>query len=121
MIFRLKGVSLLWRILLSTSIALTALFALTGWMVQQYAVRVSQRSLEEEVRTSLQAYEAFWGARAHTVAAISKIISSMSDVRAAFMTGDRATIRDTAEQLWSQVSEQDAVFLVLDPTGNVIA
>ncbi len=106
----LKGISLLWRILLSTSIAVTALFALTGWMVQTYAVRVSQRSLEEEVRTSLQAYQALWSARAHTIAAVSRIISSMSDVRAAFMTGDRATIRDTAEQLWSQVSEQDARF-----------
>src|SRR5947209_9140437 len=101
-----KGLSLLWRILLSTSIAVTALFALTGWMVQTYAVRVSQRNLEEEVRTSLEAYQALWSSRAHTVAAVSGIISSMSDVRAAFMTGDRATIRDTAEQLWSQVSEQ---------------
>jgi signal transduction histidine kinase len=118
---RLKGISLLWRILLSTSIAVTALFALTGWMVQTYAIRVSQHSIEEEVRTSLQAYEALWSARAHSIAAASRIISSMSDVRAAFMTGDRATIRDTAEQLWSQVSDQDALFLVLDPTGNIIA
>ena len=45
----------------------------------------------------------------------------MSDVRSAFMTQDQATIRDTAQQLWSQVSEQDASFLVLDPTGPVIA
>ncbi len=115
------GLSLLWRILLSTSIAATVLFALAGWMVETYARRVSERSLEEEVRTSLQAYEAVWGTRAHTLASISRIISSMSDVRAAFMTRDRATIRDTAETLWSQVSEQDAVFLVLDPTGTLIA
>lgn len=118
---RLKGVSLLWRILLSTSIAVTALFAVTGWMVQTYAVRVSQHSLEEEVRTSLQAYEALWSTRVHNLKLISRLISSMSDVRAAFMTRDQATVRDTAEQLWSQISEQDAVFLVLDPTGNVIA
>jgi signal transduction histidine kinase len=90
-------------------------------MVQTYAVRVSQRNIEEEVRTSLQAYEALWSARARTIAAVSRTISSMSDVRAAFMTRDGATIRDTAEQLWSQVSEQGAVFLVLDPAGNVIA
>ena len=31
--FTPKG-SLLWKILLSTSIAVTAVFALTGWMVQ---------------------------------------------------------------------------------------
>lgn len=117
---RHRGSSLLWRILLSTSIAVTAVFAVTGWMVQQYATRVSQRSLEEEVRTSLQAYQSLWSARVHNLTAVSRIVSSMSDVRSAFMTRDRATIRDTAGQLWSQVSEQDASFLVLDPTGEVI-
>src|SRR5437868_7390789 len=117
----LRSISLLWRILLSTSIAITALFALTGWMVQTYAGRVSQHSLEEEVRTSLQAYQALWSTRAHNLAITSRLISSMSDVRAAFRTGDRATVRDYAEQLWSQISEQDAIFLVLDPTGKVIA
>lgn len=116
-----KGSSLLWRILLSTSLAVTAVFGLTGWMVQRYAATVSQRSLEEEIRTSLQAYESLWSARVHNLTAISRVISSMSDVRAAFMTGDKATIRDTAGQLWSQVSEGDASFVVLDPTGAEIA
>jgi signal transduction histidine kinase len=116
---RVGGISLLWRILLSTSIALTVLFGLTGWVVQSYAGRVSEHSLEEEVRTSLQAYEALWSTRAHNLASISRIIASMSDVRAAFATRDKATIRDTAAQLWSEVSE-DAVFLVLEPTGEVI-
>ena len=116
-----KRVSLLWRILLSTSIALTAVFAITGWMVQRYAARVSERSLEEEVRTSLHAYQSLWGTRTHTLGTVSRIISSMSDVRAAFMTRDGATIRDTAQELWSQISEQDAVFLVLDPRGGIIA
>ena len=120
MTISLKSLSLLWRILLSTSLTLTALFAVTGWMVESYAVRVSEHSLEEEVKTSVEAYQAYWSARAHNVGTVSKIISSMSDVRAAFQTGDRATIRDTAEQLWSQVSEQDAAFLVLDPAGDVI-
>ncbi len=118
---RFKGLSLLWRILLSTSIAVTALFGLTGWTVQSYARRVSEHSLEEEVRTSLQTYQAVWAARTHTLAVVSRVISSMSDVRAAFTTQDQATIRDTAGQLWSEISEQGAMFLVLDPTGNVIA
>lgn len=116
---RERGISLLWRILLSTSVALTALFGLTGWLLQSYAGRVSEHSLEEEVRTSLQAYEALWSTRTHNLASTSRIISSMSDVRAAFATRDRATIRDTAAQLWSEVSE-DAAFLVLEPTGEVI-
>ena len=45
----------------------------------------------------------------------------MSDVRAAFGTGDRATIRDTARELWSRVSDEDAIFLVTSPRGEVIA
>jgi signal transduction histidine kinase len=118
--FTPKG-SLLWKILLSTSIAVTAVFAVTGWMVQRYAASVNRHSIEEEIRTSLQAYESLWSARVHNLTAISRIMSTMSDVRAAFMTRDQATIRDTAEQLWSTVSEADARFLVLDPTGEIIA
>lgn len=70
---------------------------------------------------SLQAYESLWNARVHTMVEVSQIMSSMSDVRAAFMTRDRATIQDAAGQLWSKISEQDASFLVLDPAGNLIA
>jgi signal transduction histidine kinase len=122
----LRRLPLLWRIFLSTSIAITALFAATGWLVQTYASRVSEQSLEEEVRTSLQAYQALWTTRAQTLAAVSSVISSMSDVRAAFGTRDQATIRDTAKEMWSrgsslQLAQEDAVFLVLSPTGAVIA
>lgn len=117
----LKHLSLLWRILLSTSIAITLLFAATGWAVQNYAVHVSERNLEGEVRTSAQAYDALWKTRTHTLAAISRIVSSMSDVRAAFQTRDQATMRDIAQELWSRISEENAVFLVLSPTGGVIA
>lgn len=119
--FSLKNVPLLWRVLLSTSVALTLLFALTGWAVQTYAVRVNEQSLELEVRANLQTSEALWAMRAHSLSSISRIISSMSDVRAAFQTRDEATIRDSAQQLWSSVSEEDAIFVVLDPSGGVIS
>jgi len=122
----LRRIPLLWRIFFSTSIAIAALFAATGWVVQTYAARVSEQSLEEEVRTSLQAYEALWTTRAQMLAVVSNVISSMSDVRAAFGTRDQATIRDTAQELWSRaspsrVAQEDAIFLVLSPTGAVIA
>src|SRR5271154_1518368 len=124
--FSLRRLPLLWRIFLSTSIAIAVLFAATGWVVQTYASHVSEQSLEQEVRTSLQAYEALWTTRAQTLAAVSSVISSMSDVRSAFGTRDQATIRDTAQDLWSRVSRssagpEDALFLVLSPTGAVIA
>ena len=52
---------------------------------------------------------------------VSLVLSNMSDVRAAFQTNDRATIRDTAAEIWSKISQSSALFLVTDPRGEVIA
>ncbi len=112
---------LLWRILLATSIALTVLFAIIGWILQDHVLRIATQSLQEEVGTSFRAYESLWHARADRLASISQVLASMSDVRAAFGTGDQATIRDTAGELWSKVSHEDALFLVTDPRGRVLA
>ena len=113
--------SLLWKILLSTSIALTLLFAVMGWIVQDNATRAMSASVSDEVQASFRAYDSLWRSRAETLASISLVISRMSDVRAAFSTGDQATIRDTAGELWKQISNQDAIFVVADPGGKVLA
>jgi signal transduction histidine kinase len=113
--------SLLWKILLSTSVALTALFAVTGWIVQNHVINTTSLSLEEEVSSSFQAYESLWKSRAEMLGRVSLILSGMSDVRAAFSTGDQATIRDTAGELWAKISDENALFLVTDPRGRVIA
>jgi signal transduction histidine kinase len=118
---RLSRVSLLWRILLSTSIAVTLLFGVTGWIVQDNATRTTAASLDEEVRASFHAYDSLWRSRAEMLASVSLVVSRMSDVRSAFSTGDAATIRDTARELWDKVSREDAIFLVTDPRGKVIA
>ena len=119
--FRLSRLSLQWKILLSTSVAITVLFAVTGWIVLSSTMRTTSRSLEEEVQTSFQAYESLWQSRASHLSSISLILSGMSDVRAAFGTGDEATIRDTAGELWSRLSHDNAMFQVTDPHGRVIA
>jgi signal transduction histidine kinase len=113
--------SLLWKIPLSSSIAITLLFAATGWIVMDNAVRATSESVEHEVQASFQAYQSLWRARAERLASITLVLSTMSDVRAAFGTGDEATIRDTAAELWSRVSDEEAIFLVTDPEGRVIA
>lgn len=118
---RFSSLSLLWKILLSTSVALTALFAVTGWIVQKHVISTTALSLEEEVASSLQAYESLWKSRAEKLGSVSLILSGMSDVRAAFSTGDQATIRDTAGELWAKISDENALFLVTDPKGRVIA
>jgi signal transduction histidine kinase len=112
--------SLLWKILLSTSVAITLLFAATGWIVENDALDTTSRSLEGEVQASFQAYQSLWRSRADKLASVSLILSTMSDVRAAFGTGDPATIRDTASELWSTASE-NALLLVTDPKGRLIA
>jgi signal transduction histidine kinase len=121
MLTRLSNISLLWRILLSTSIGVTLLFGVTGWIMQDNATRATAASLDEEVRASFHAYDSLWRSRADMLASVSLVVSRMSDVRSAFNTGDAATIRDTARELWSKISREDAIFLVTDPNGKVIA
>jgi len=113
--------SLLWKILLSTSVAITGLFAVTGWLVEKNALDTTARSLEEEVQASFQAYRSLWQSRLSRLASVSLILSQMSDVRAAFSTGDQATIHDTAGELWSKANEENALFLVTDPRGRLVA
>lgn len=117
----LAGMSLPGKLLISTSLAITAVFALTGWIVQDRASRLTELSLEDEVQTGFKAYDALWRARAEMLSSISQILSGMSDVRAAFSTGDAATIRDTAGEIWTRLAREDAIFLVCDPRGGVIA
>jgi len=113
--------SLLWKILLPTSLVMTLSFAITGWLIQRDVVRSSYASVEQEAKASFQAYESLWKARANRLGAVSEILSAMSDVRAAFGTEDAATIRDTTDELWSRVSKEDAFFLVADGRGRVVA
>ena len=122
--------SLLWKILFSTSIAITCLLALTGWFVHDQTLAVLSRSLQTEIQSSFRAYESLWQSRADTLRSVSLVLSSMSDVRAAFGTSDRATIRDTAAEIWARASQSpglqsglkaNAIFLVTDPQGAVIA
>ncbi len=116
-----RGSSLLRKLLLSTSLAITVLFAVTGWIVQDRASRLTTLSLEVEVQNGFRAYDALWRARAEMLSSISLILSRMPDVRAAFSTGDAATIRDSAGEIWSPLAREDAIFLVCDPRGEVIA
>jgi signal transduction histidine kinase len=113
--------SLLPKAVLVTSAVITILLGVTGWLVQRYAVHTTSQGLEEEIRASLRAYESMWRSRAEMLSAVSLVISRMSDVRAAFSTRDQATIEDTAGEIWAKISHDDAIFLVTDPDGVVVA
>src|ERR1700732_3109571 len=118
---KLHSVSLLWRILFSTSIAITVLFAAMGWLLQDQFVRIASATLEDEVRASFRAYESLWKARGDQLASISLILSRLPSVRSAFNTGDGPTIRDSASEVWDQLARPETLFLVCDPQGVVIA
>jgi signal transduction histidine kinase len=113
--------SLLSKIMLSTSVAITLLFAITGEIVVRKITRTMSDSLQEEVRSSFQAYSSLWKARAEMLSKISRLIGGMSDFRAVIGTRDQATIRDSAGELWSTISDSNAIFLVTDVTGKIIA
>src|SRR6266446_6077224 len=112
MAFKLPRMSLLWKILLSTSIVLSMLCAVTLIIVERHVMRITYRTLEQEVNGSFQAYDSLWRARADKLATVSLLLSRMSDVRGLLGTSDEATIRDSVGDLWSTVSEQEAFFLV---------
>ncbi len=128
--------SLLGKIVISTSVAITLLLAAAGWFVQDVTRRSLSDNLRVEVQGSLRAYESLWQSRAELLRTVSLALSNMSDVRRAFQTNDRATIQDTAAEFWSRVGQADSaatssaqsdaphsdnVFLVTDPQGGIIA
>ena len=118
---KLADMSLLWKILLSTSLAITLPFALIGWIVQDQFVKSASSSVEEVVRASFQATESLWKTRGEELASISLVLSRMPDVRAAFATRDQATVQDTAGEVWERIASPGVLFLVTDPNGSVIA
>src|SRR3982751_6776871 len=108
----MKRLPLIWRVFVSTSLFTTLLFVLIGYIVQSHSSRTTTVMLEDELRSSFLAYESLWRSHAEYLGSVSQLISGMPDVRSAFGTGDGATIRDTAGEVWGRVSGADAVFLV---------
>ncbi|HEV3201544.1 MAG TPA: ATP-binding protein [Bryobacteraceae bacterium] len=118
---RFSRLSLLTKILLSTSVAVTVLFALTGELVLGHITQTMSDSLQVEVQNGFQAYKSLFESREELLSSVSRLLASMADVRRAIGTGDQATVADSAGELWSMVSDSNAIFLVTDPDGKVIA
>ncbi|MBI2689184.1 MAG: HAMP domain-containing histidine kinase [Acidobacteria bacterium] len=113
-----------WKIWLSVFGIVTGLFGVAGWLLQRHAVESATRSLEEEVTAGFQAYESVLKARQEMIGSAALLLSSLPNVRAAFGTGDPATIRDSATELGSYLSpalKESTFVLVADPRGATIA
>jgi len=118
---RLPSRSVLWRLPLLTSAILTVIFAATGYFLEKSIAARATEGLEQEVSRSFQAYEALWQEHTKNLQKISSVISRMADVRAAFQTNDRATIEDTAGELWAHIASGNALLAVADGNGKTIA
>jgi signal transduction histidine kinase len=75
----LRRLSLLWKIWLSTSVALTVLFAAIGYIVQRGVQETATRSLQEEVQASLKAYEALWESKVQLFESLAAFMSGMPE------------------------------------------
>lgn len=117
----MRGWPLTRQILMAVSISISLLIGATSWLALRFAIDTTSRGLEGEVTASLRAYETLWRARENMLASVSSLMSNMPEVRASFRTGDQATIRDTASEVWAKVSQEEAIFLVADAAGAVIA
>lgn len=113
--------SIVLRMVLLTSSILTIIFAATGYLLSSSISARATQTVEQEVVSSFQAYESLWQEHTKNLQQLSRVISRMADVRAAFLTHDKATIQDTAEELWSRTSPGNALFTIADGSGKVIA
>lgn len=113
--------SILIKLLLLISVILIAIFACTGYFLQKNISAQANATVEGEVLSSFRAYESLWSEHTENLASISRVISRTTDVRAAFMTRDRATIEDSAGELWAHLSSANALFTVTDGNGKIIA
>lgn len=113
--------SILLRLLVTTSAILTLIFVLTGYLLEKNISGRATESVEQEVVTSFRAYESLWREHTENLREISSVISRMPDVRSALATSDRATIQDTAGELWAHISSANAIFAVTDGNGRVMA
>jgi signal transduction histidine kinase len=117
--------SLLSKIYLATAVAVTVLFAAAGWFFLYQASAALHAGLEQELRASLATADASLESRTEHLATASRLLASMSDIRAAFGSRDAATIRDTTAEFWARAEAihdhvEPAVFAVAGPDGNVL-
>ncbi|HEU0119334.1 MAG TPA: HAMP domain-containing sensor histidine kinase [Bryobacteraceae bacterium] len=116
--------SLRWKIWLSMFGMVSGLFGVAGWLLQRHALESATLSLEEEVQAGFQAYESVLRARQEMIGSAALLLSSLPNVRAAFGTGDPATIRDSASEIGAYLSptlKESTFWVVTDPRGATIA
>jgi signal transduction histidine kinase len=117
-----RRVSLLWKIWLSTSVALTAMFAVIGYLVQRGVQETATRSLMEEAQSSSKAYQALWEARAGILESLASVLSGMPATAKALQARDPEAVRSILS-LWERAPSKlrgHSFLLLTDAAGEVI-
>jgi len=70
-------ISLLWKIWLSTSVALTTMFALLGYLVRESVQYAATRSPREEAQSGAIAYQALWEKRTEVLETLARVLTGM--------------------------------------------
>ncbi|MCC6341960.1 MAG: sensor histidine kinase [Bryobacterales bacterium] len=117
-----RRISLLWKIWLSTSVALTAMFALMGYLVQERVQYTASRSLRDEVQSSARAYQALWEERVEALETLVRVSSGMPAALPAIESGGAGARASMAEVLRRALGRTRAhAFLLLSGArGEVV-
>lgn len=116
-----RRLSLLWKIWLSTSVALTALFAVLGYWIQRSVEDAATRSLQREAQASAQTFQGLWRARADWLRSLAGLLGSMPTTVKALQQGQPdagATVLNMWERAGAEVVGES--FLVLTTAGGAV-
>jgi len=117
-----RRLSLLWKIWLSTSVALTGMFALIGYFVQRGVLETATQSLMEEVQSSSKAYQALWEARAGILTSLAGVLSGMPATDKALQTRAPESVAAILK-LWESAPSKirgHSFLLLTDASGEAI-
>lgn len=117
-----RRISLLWKIWLSTSVALTAMFVAMGVFLERSVQETATSSVQEEVRGSSKTYRALWEARAEQLASLAEVLGNMPVVQKAALTRDPQVI-PAAMELWERATAQlksPSFLLITDAEGEIL-
>jgi signal transduction histidine kinase len=117
-----RRLSLVWKIWLSTSVALTLVFALLGYYLQRSVQETATRSLLEEAKSSAKTYRALWEARADELRTLASLLGAMPETQTALLGHNDAAARQTVMNLWKRIEKhlRGKTFLLLaNPEGDI--
>lgn len=115
-----RRLSLLWKIWLSTSVALTAMFVVMGVFLERSVRETAAYSLQQEVRSNSKTYEALWRARAEQLESLATALSTMPVIRKAATGPDAEVAQSLGTTLRKSVGDREgqSFLLITDPSGR---